>query len=260
MKEQLRERLRKKQLIIRLIGFLMVAAAVITLFLPIYEVKETVEAYGIEETISAKFSVLQIMTQNKKIELNSSSALGEFSGFSSLSMVDILGGSSVAWIVTASLIGLAIFVVLHGISVLFAALLNVLRREVIKNFMLSFFIFMLYPIFILTITEQNTGYIESIPIVFIIVFAAITFTIMSVTDKLFKDISVISTEIFLMKYKREDKKWYDAFITDVIGFIDDSNLPLEIESRIRFLDAHDRNDLREKQKNMVADKAENENE
>lgn len=254
MKEKLQEKLRKEQSVIRILGICTVLLAVIAIFLPIYKVTQTMEVLGIKETISAKFSILQIITQNKNIAIDSSSALGEFNGFSSVSMVDLLGDGKVAWIVTASLIALSINFVVYGIVVLFASIFNSLQKGTIKYFMLSFFVFMIYPVFIFTITEETTGYSETIPIAFIIIMAVVFVVLMEVFDKLFANISINSTEIFLSKYKNEDKEWYSTFITDIMEYINNSNFPIENEGFLRFLDAQDRNDLRKNKKSETEDK------
>ena len=241
------EKLQKKKTLLRLLGFAIVIIAVIASFLPIYKITKTVETLGIQESITAEFNIWQILIQDKEIALTSSSALGEIENFKTASMVNLLGGETIAFITTVALIVLGTTFVIYGAILLFTSYLLAPQRGAIKIFLISFLLFTVFPIFILTKTQETTEYITTIPIVFIIVTAVVTFAIMDLFDKLSTSIEIISAEILVQKYKNENKDWYRAFIKDIMDYFNNAGIPVGVDGFVRFLDAYDRSELRNKE-------------
>lgn len=242
----MKEKLRKKKLLLKLIGVGMVVIAVITAFIPIFKVTKTEETLGIKETITAEFSVWQIITQDKDIALKSTSALGEFEGFNTIGMAEIFGEKTVALTVMMGLIALAIPFVLYGIGLVFTSLLDSVQRGTVKCFLISYLLFAIFPLFPLSIVEESTGFSMSPPIVFIVILAAVMIALTEVFDKIFEGVAAISAELFIRKYKNENKKWFETFINDIMEFMNNANIQVETESFVRFLDAFDRKEMREK--------------
>ena len=238
------EKLRKKKLLLRLLGGAIVFICIALIFVPLFEMTKTVEVLGVEETISAKFSIWQMIVQDEKIALESSSALGEFKEFASISMEQLLGEEKIALFTTGALIALAIPFVIYAIAVLLSSLLDGLQQGAVKYFLFSYLIFSIFPIFVQVISGDE--FTMTVPVIFILIIAVLMFGIMSLFDKLFSDISAISAEIFIRKYKNEDKKWFDTFLTDIMVYMDNANISTDFEGFVRFIDAQDRKELRKK--------------
>lgn len=245
------EKLRKKKLLLKLIGVAIVAIAVATVFIPIFKITKTEELFGVKEEITAEFSAWQIITQDKNIALNSTSALGEFNGVNTISIEEIFGEKNIALIVMIGLIVLAVPFVSYAKGLLFASLIGAARRATIKYFLLSFFLFTIFPLFPLSIVEENTGYLMSPPILILIIFAIAMIALLEIFDKIFKDIGEISAELFIRKYKNENKKWFETFVGDIADFMDNANIEVELDTFVRFADVADRKELREKEDDDV---------
>lgn len=243
----MKEKLRKKKLILRLLGVAIVLLAVATVFIPIFKTTKTVETLGVKETITAEFSIWQVIIQDKEIELNSTSALGEFKGFSTVKMADLLGGEEIAILITGGLIIFSAGIVIYGIGVLLASLIDSLQRGTLKHFMLSFLFLIAFSYFVLSVTLESVGYSFTPPIVFTIILAVVLFAVMEIFDKIFSDITALSAEIFLRKYKNENKKWFEAFTKDIIEYMNNSNILVEIDTIVRFIDVVDRKEMREQE-------------
>ena len=100
------EKLKGKKLFLKLLGFALVAICVVVVFVPLFSMTKTVEAYGIKETITIKFSAWQMLVQEEKVALESTSALGEFQGFATISMQELLGGEKMALFLSGVLRGI----------------------------------------------------------------------------------------------------------------------------------------------------------
>ncbi|MBE7081320.1 MAG: hypothetical protein E7372_02030 [Clostridiales bacterium] len=237
------EKLKRKKFLLKLLGFALVTICVVVVFIPLFSMTKTVEMYGIKETITIRFSAWQMLVQEEKIALESTSALGEFQGFATISMQELLGGEKMALFTTGALIALAVPFVFYAIGMLFLCLVDCLQRGTMKYFLISFLLFLAFPIFVQSVIEGD--YIMSPPIIPILVIAVVGLVSTSLFDTLMSGISVISAEIFIRKYKNENKKWFDAFLTDFEQYMDNANIPVDMEGFVRFVDAQDRKELRE---------------
>lgn len=245
----MKEKLQKKTMLLRLLSIAMVLLAIASVFLPIYTVTKTEKVLGLEETLTANFSLFDMVRMNEKISLKSSSALGEFNDILSISMMELMGGENNAVITMLALVFLGAPFLLYGIGILFLTLIGVLpQRGTIKYFILSFSFLMVFPL-ILFLAIENTDFSLSSKfweIIGPIIVLAVLFVIMEFLDKFFKEIALISTEIFLAKYKNESKEWLETFTKDMLEYIGNANISIESESFIRFTDVIDRKELREK--------------
>lgn len=245
----MKEKLQKKTMLLRLLCAAMVLIAIASVFLPIYTVTKTEKVLGIEETLTANFSIFDMLIMNEKIGLKSNSALGEFKDVLSISMMQLLGGENNAVITMVALIFLAASFVLYAIGILFLSLIGLLpQRGTIRYFVISFSFLTVFPL-ILFLAIENTDFSLSskfLGIIGPIIVLAVLFVIMEFLDKFFKEIAAISTEIFLTKYKNESKEWLETFTKDMIEYIGNANISIESESFLRFTDVIDRKELREK--------------
>lgn len=243
MGEELKEKLKKKKLIISILGICVAAAAIIAMFLPIFEVTQTVETLGIEETISAKFSVFQVITQSEEIALKSTSVFGEFEGFDTIDMVDLLGGEQIAEIVRLFFIVSALIVFSFCVDVICMSLVNKAQDRMITGVTFGFFIFLMLTHIILmtSISEETTGFSHQPSIVIVVILAAAVILLTVVFKKLFSDVGEISVEILLTKYKNENSdEWYGMFIKDIAEYIDNSNFKITKAGDLRLSDEYKR--------------------
>lgn len=245
------EKLRNRKLILKLLGMAIVIIAVITVFIPIFKTSQTVEALGIKETITAKFSIWQMIIQDEEIFLNSTSALGDFKAFNTIRMVDLLGGEKIAFLISGGLIIFSAAIVLYGIGIIIVSLIGSIQRGTIKYFLLSYLFLIAFSFFVLSVTLEDVGYSFSPPIVVIILLAVTMFASMEIFDKIFADIGAISAEIFLRKYKNENKEWFETFTKDIMEYMDNSNIQVDLDAMVRFVDVIDRKELREKEDNKT---------
>lgn len=89
------------------------------------------------------------------------------------------------------------------------------------------------------------------PILILIIFAIAMIALLEIFDKIFKDIGEISAELFIRKYKNENKKWFETFVGDIADFMDNANIEVELDTFVRFADVADRKELREKEDDDV---------
>jgi len=249
----MKEKLRSKKLILRILGVCIVLIAIVIIFLPIYKVNKTVEMLGVKETITAKFSVWQMIIQDK-ISLDSTSALGKFDGVNSVGIASLLGGKTTALVISVALVILLAAIVVFGGIILFSAMIDTLQCGVVKCLIFSFFSFLVFSASAVSILVEKTGYSYSPPIVYFIIICVVMLALYWVFEKFFDDIGAISAEIFIKKYKNENKKWFKMFTTDFMEFVANANIPVEFESFIRFVDVADRREEYEKDDEKEIDK------
>lgn len=234
----MRKKLQQKKLLLRLLGLILVVVTTISLFLPLIKMTKTEEALGVTETVTARFSVFQIMTQDDKISLSSKSVLGEFNNFAFISIAELMGGKQIALIITLALAVLAILFVLWGIGILIGVLLNHLRRGTIRNFLLYYLFLWVFSLVVASVSKS--GFEFAPPIIPIIIILVVSFGTIIIVDHLLTGISNVSTEIFVSKYNKEDVKWLETFIGDFSEYCDDANIEIPLDCLVRFLDIVDR--------------------
>jgi hypothetical protein len=233
------ERLKTKKLILRLLTILLVLIPIVASFIPFFKMTKVVETAGMRETITAEYSIFQLMTQDDTVKLTSSSALGQFEGFSTTTISNLLGGENIAFTATFASIILAVPVAFYALGLLLAAAINCVQQSTLKYFALSSVFFFAFSIFVTTAPgnsmEVTTG---SFITAFIIII--VMYVVLMIQGELLESIEEISTEIFLSKYKNYDPKWFEAFTADLTDYLADANLLVGLGTLVRFGEACER--------------------